>query len=1184
VGATSAPASWCPKGVGVGTQRFYPNAITNKVGLLGDANQLQDDPDNPDNDWIVADPNNDSGSFTLEYDPATFPAESLVAGGDFRFALFVRNSKTTGEAQWGGTLRLNGGAHEYTRVGIPEGTGVKQEEIAQVTGGVPLTSLTIDIDWTRSGGSANNRSGADFDAIELILTFADTFDFPLSDGNGVGLGTGTMDIAPSELGTADGEGVGSATGTIDLLPPREMDGSGGGVGAGIATVSLLPPVELASVAQGVGSGISTMNQLPYDMAASGSGIGHGVGSITPFASQPVLNLTIIDPAENDTIHGLYEVIAREEDATIPFVRVGINPAHEKDPLGYKADEIVPAGDWMYAWSTSPYAGQSVDIEATAIFQGAPSGMGITGFQVGGGWGVEELAINAPLSVDVVSGAFVELQASGTGLGDGSATASLIPVTELGAASGAGSGEGIAGSIDFDLGTLAGSGVGAGTATLNVLYGASAGGQGRGTGIATFDVLLDMVADGGGVGTGVSEFLVTIDMNAVGTGQGKGNAPDMDVLHGMTASGTGVGGSFGLMSMVEGIIWQDPANGINDDPWNPAAWKPFIQTPQSINATATIQDNTDELTNDPNPPAMNFGGLAGDRIVAPHRNVLTLQDYRGDDATNYVIFNAATNLLANQTDLTPKYGTGHFSAEATTTTTANVGLAGGQVPALPGDRLAVSGWQAHNSIGPNVIMRIGVVWETGAGGFLGGNFGPWKRLDQNAWHFASMVSALAPALTEQASIRVQMSGHSIGDLMYWDTITGVKGETVPLQQPAPPLVGATIVNTHGTLPFADLGVEHGFGQGVAALAAEGAFTAELHDGPNVLAELLMSSAIDGDHTDKYGTAWSLEGDVTQVDNGGAYHIAEHTPTDSVRLDVLVETITDPVLSSRQAVYLQASGAVDINGVPEWGISALIEDPTGGNLQVQAYKHIGGVNTKIGAPLDVSTIPQPFNLTLAKSGVSAGLGVDVGGPNEVSFTGSDIELALIPEGVTWVNTYNFGTADFRYDNWKLVLLPYTEFSGDSHGVGTGEATMSTLFIDMSSISHGVGTGEATMSSAGYLLVASGTGVGTGTGVFEEVTVDMEALGLGVGSGFATMVLGALEMSGAGHGVGTGRAGWNTGIWEGGGVCLPGDGAADAIVPGGAADAEGQGGSSEAETDDGAAEADILDGVATVGIEDC
>ena len=524
---------------------FYASLVTDEVNLTGSASQIQDSPDAPDGDWMLATDPSDNSSFTLEYDPDTFPAEAMVAGSDWRFAVFVRNTRDEGlSATWDGTVHVNGASQAFTNIEVPDSAnpndgGVLQESIQGNPGGVPLVSLSIDIEVSRSGGNPNARTSLDWDAIEIILEFAEVFDFS-GGGTGRALGTATMDIAPEELGTAEGIGTGQGEATLGLIPPRELAGTALGLGEGNGALTLVPPVDLSADAIGRGAAIGNMDQLPYDFPpAAGLGTGRGNGRFDPIAPLPLFALEIIDPVSPGPVFGLYEIIAREADTSIPFVRVAINPAGEFDPIGYPATPITPEGDHSYLWSTSPYVGTFVDIEATTVFQGASSGQGLTGFQVTGGWGVEELASNAPVNVEVTAGAFIEMQGGGQAFGTGAATADLVPPIEL-AGDGLGLGQGDAGSFTYDL-TAASSGIGTGEGLMQTIYTLSGAGEGVGTGSAIPDVIHDIEAAGIGVGTGNATMEVLLRMSGIGIGQGLSTGiMGIDITMAGDGLGTGTG--------------------------------------------------------------------------------------------------------------------------------------------------------------------------------------------------------------------------------------------------------------------------------------------------------------------------------------------------------------------------------------------------------------------------------------------------------------------------------------------------------------------------------------------------------------------------------------------------------------------------------------------------------------------
>jgi len=906
--------------------RFYALSIDNPVNLTGSPAQIQDDPDTPDNDWIISTDVATACTFSITFDISAAPPEAITAGSDWRLAMFVRNSRDTGQsADWGGAIHINGGTQTFTRVAVPATAnptdgGIKQEQVTAATGGVPLISMSMDFDVVRSGGSPNARTSLDWDSIEVILQFDDPPVFVDLTANGVGtsVGSGTMDIVPEELGTADGTGVMTNSGTMNLIPPTELAADGAGFGTGLATADLVPPTDLVATGNGVGTGIGNMTQLPYDFPpAAGTGIGNGDGILQQTATPIDVDLTITQPAPG-TVLGLVTIQAVEDDATIPLVRVAINPAHENDPFGYAPDRPdTPSGTHEYDWSSTPYILTQQEIEAWAIFMGLTTGQGPTGFQILGGFGSETLADNAPVLVDVLDGAAPELQGDGTGLGTGSATLVLIPVTELDTAAGAGVGTGVAGTIDLDLTTAAGAGTSEGLATMDILLGFVASeALGIGTGEGDLDIVLaTSQGSGTGLGTGQASILVIGDLGfAQGFGQGSGGADSIDVLLDMEASGVGVGTGEGSGSLVAGIIWQDPVTGIDNDPWNPALWEPFVQTGASATATATIQSGTNEMTND------------------------------------------------------------------------------------------------------------------------------------------------------------------------------------------------------------------------------------------------------------------------QVNAGGAYHEAIHTAFDSIRLDVdLISVITNPAVDSRQAVYISASGAPDANGVPANGLRLIIDDPAAGTIEARVEKVIAGVVTTL-TTVDLTTYTVPLFIALAHSGSGWGVELQDTGFEFHTETGEDDDLQAMVPGVTWVNTYSLGQADFQWDNFVLTSLPFVNMVGSGLGVGTGGGDVVPEFIDMNARSFGFGTGEGTLDS-GIFFVSNAVGVGTGTGVLDLQTMTGVGTGLGTGQGFFSVDR-ELQGGGIGVGTGTGTLIFSTGEWFGGGAKVPGGGA-DAVVPGGGADANVPGGGGDAGIEGEPSNAETEDGTATVTI---
>lgn len=1190
--------------------RVKPTSITNQVNQTGSASQLQDDPETPDNDWVIATDPADSGSCRINFE--NLPAEPLAPNSDMRLALFVRNSRDTGRsADWGGNLTINGGVQSYTRQAVNSAVGEYQESILNLTGGFVVTSAFIDLDWTRSGGGASVRTGLDFDSVELVFEIADIYDFPFSEGIGRGNGQGTFDILPIELGTADGAGAGAGDATAQLIPPTELNaGDGNGVGTGSASLDLVPPVEMAGTSNGVGTGTSDMDQLPYDMGATASGVGTGSGAMQSIPQAPVLDLTIDDPTEGQTIFGLYTIVVSEADPAIPFVRVGINPAGERPPYGYVPTRIdVPDGTHELDWSTSAYAGQSIDIEATAAFQGGATGQGVTGFQVTGGWGVQEPALNSPVNVDVVSGAFIEFQGTGAGAGDGSATMELVPPVEL-AADGAGVGTGTASDLVIDMTTGDGEGVGTGLATLSLLIPIAGEAHGDGIGSATMDTFFDMSASGQGVGIGGGNWEGIINMNATGTGRGSSGLNDFDLILNMEpADGTGVGIGTAAMSLAEGIIWQDPADGTDDDPWNPALWNPFVQTPASINATATIQNDTNEMTNDPDPPALDFGLAAGDRIVASSVNILEdAQAMMVNDPTSAGIAtvpwrgtnNAFQPIWIPAGGNPTPWGGGYLRCRADRT--ANLAItrmgATNERFSLPpdSDYTALIWMRVTQMAIPTARVNLGYYAAIG-GAFIGqaggaGNvpvpLNEWRLI---ATQFHTPVNGGNPVWMNFDSRIHRLAGDVVAnDEWHVGGAALIEGHYGPGNGdvtgliPMPPVLDAPVGSTDAA-DFTLINQE---------LKTAGPNTiinelnvSELHhkDNSGLVGTLSVAEAIDNPaHADPVGTIWTVEGVVDQVDNGGAYHSAIHPPTDSVRLDFVVSTTTDPNLSSRQAVYLNASGPPNINGVPQYGLRILIEDPTNGDHHAVPQLVNDYVVTPLGPAIDLSLLGQPYHLVLARSGALWAMGVWGQGQTEddiVVVRGTEPNMQFLPDGVTLVNTYNFGTADFRYDDFVLSLLPYVDHSASGVGVGIGQGAMGLVgddTVNLNARGIGVGIGEGTMSAALSELVGNGVGVGTGTAFLELITKDIAGNGLGVGTGLATFTV-TRTMEGAGVGVGTGWARWNTGNWQGGGADIPG-GSSDADILEGSHDSDVDPHRNDAEVEGGAGTVRVTGGSGSTG----
>ncbi len=295
-------------------------------------------------------------------------------------------------------------------------------------------------------------------------------------------------------------------------------------------------------------------------------------------------ITITQPADGGSGDGLQIIevtITPDFNGSLFFTQPDVHGAYLMERVSGGA-----SGVWQYLWNTDESAPGTIQIVVDSLVGALPTGVGPTGFQVTGAWGLKTPADNSPITFTALDDSIIDMQAQGVGLGDGFSTMDLVPVTEFGVAAGAG--------------------VGTGVGTLVSAFELSASGAGVGTATGVLDILHDMLSGFGlgvGVTTGLFE-LIPIDMpDAAGVGLGTGFAVDLDVIYAFSdAAGLGVGTGFANLDLF-GVIWDDPQDGVDNDPWDSAEWEVFVQVGGSVTATATIQSNRGELTND----TVNAGG-------------------------------------------------------------------------------------------------------------------------------------------------------------------------------------------------------------------------------------------------------------------------------------------------------------------------------------------------------------------------------------------------------------------------------------------------------------------------------------------------------------------------------------------------------------------------------------------------
>ncbi len=348
--------------------------------------------------------------------------------------------------------------------------------------------------------------------------------------------------------------------------------------------------------------------------------------------------------------------------------------------------------------------------------------------------------------------------------------------------------------------------------------------------------------------------------------------------------------------------------------------------------------------------------------------------------------------------------------------------------------------------------------------------------------------------------------------------------------------------------------------IAAMTGRGANN--ISAGPTGYSNLQEIFSDNGGAGSGVGTATAEFTSTAQAENPATFTTGKTNTQAWVALTIVIAP--DPIVvadSSRQAVYVSASGTPDSNGVPAFALRLIIEKLVSGVIEARVEKVISGVITSLST-FDISAFTFPIAITLGRSGIAWAGQVD-DGTTVLNDSGRDLELQDIPDGLVWLNTYSLGIADLRWDNFVLSLLPFIEMNGVGVGVGTGTGDVSSEFIDLDARGFGEGTGTGTMDT-GIFFVGDAVGVGTGTGELTLVTMTAVGTGIGTGQGFLSV---DEELVGAGVGIGTGSGTliFSTGNWLGAAALVAG-GAADAIPSGGPSNAVPSGGPSDAEPEGG------------------
>ncbi len=505
-----------------------PGGVTVQVNQSGDSSAVQDLVAAPDSTYLFATDPADSGSFRVDFNVADKGPDGVVPNSNFALALFVKRGRiAANDPDMGGELFINNiSAGIFNRVAVVSDVG-EQLNLILVAGAAPaeLTSAHVLLDWTRGGGPAGNRNSIDFDVVNLQIEYNDppTFFEMTASGAGLGTGIGTMQLVPIDLGVSTADGVGSGVATASILPPEELGAAAGaGVGLGVGTFQLIPPTELGADAVGVGTGTATLFVIATLPDGTGTGDGIGTATLSVFFSPDIWSVFLTDPSDGGSVlAGLFTIVVNTVPGDIPglFFFEVTAPAVEGP---FKMDKVA-ADQYEYVWNSQAFSGGTATLDINYLVGGLPTGTDFMGFLWTGGAGFDRQADNTPITVNVVADLFIDMQASGTGTGIGSATMDLIAVTELDTAAGTGVGNGTGSMslVPIELASLA-TGVGLGVATMDIVHDlVGADGAGVGTGLATFDVLNDLAAaTGTGVGNGTASMSILLTFDpAVGTGRG-----------------------------------------------------------------------------------------------------------------------------------------------------------------------------------------------------------------------------------------------------------------------------------------------------------------------------------------------------------------------------------------------------------------------------------------------------------------------------------------------------------------------------------------------------------------------------------------------------------------------------------------------------------------------------------------
>lgn len=288
------------------TERQPPDAVLEQTNLTGGLADIDEDPDSPDTNWMVATGNNVNTDVRVSF--AT-PTGSPTVGADLQeFKAFVRQfdegqtgTPTARIELWENGVLVRAG----TDADVPQGGLLLSFTWNANELGTPDGSLVeMKVVGTKAGGGPSARNTVDVGAVEWNVTYDAGAVVELS---GASAGIAGVSGAVSVMRHLIGSSAGIATGSSALSVMRRLIGASAGIATAVGVLTTAVVRELSGATAGAAS-VSGALSVVRRLVGASAGIATATGTLTTGVVKELSGTTAGAASVGGAIHVLRTLV------------------------------------------------------------------------------------------------------------------------------------------------------------------------------------------------------------------------------------------------------------------------------------------------------------------------------------------------------------------------------------------------------------------------------------------------------------------------------------------------------------------------------------------------------------------------------------------------------------------------------------------------------------------------------------------------------------------------------------------------------------------------------------------------------------------------------------------------------------------------------------------------------------